>query len=148
MSDDAIPPKQNRPAPAAKAEDGEYRVGYGRPPKQHRIQPGQRKNPAGRPVGSRNARKVVREEHNRLVSVQEGGRSTRKPAIAVLIRQDVNDALKGNERAKARQIALALQIAAEDEAKVALKSQQETLAEDEAILAHFLNGDPPEGEAS
>lgn len=90
----------------------------------------------------------MREEHNRLVSVQEGGRSKRKPAIAVLIRQDVNDALKGNERAKARQIALALEIAAEEKAKVALKSQRETLAEDEAILARYLNPDPPEGDVS
>ncbi len=116
-----------------------YDVGYGRPPKLHQIKKGERRNPNGRPPGSRNAKNILRDEHKRTVAIKENGRSRRKPAIEVLIRRDVADALQGNERAKARQIGLALQSAAEDEAKAAIKSQQQTIAEDEAILARYLD---------
>lgn len=120
------------------SDEPPYAVGYARPPKQHQIRPGERRNPHGRPSGSRNAKTILRQEHRRPVRVQEDGRARRKPAIEVLLRKDMADALKGNERAKARQISLALQIAAEEEAKTALKSQAHTLAEDEAILARYL----------
>lgn len=134
MTDDADPPAQPDPA---------YEVGYGKPPKQHQIKPGERRNPYGRPRGRRNAKKIVLEEHNRLVAFQEQGRTRKKPALELIIRKDVNDALKGNEKAKARQIDLGLRLTEEAEAKNALKSLQQTLAEDEAILARYLSTASP-----
>jgi hypothetical protein len=115
-----------------------YSVGYGKPPVEHQIKPGERKNPNGRRGGSRNAKKILLQEHQRSVRVTENGRTRKKSAIEVLMRQDMADALQGNERAKARQINLALQIAAEEEAKAALKTQQQMIAEDKAILERYL----------
>lgn len=115
-----------------------YKVGYGKPPKEHQVKPGERKNPFGRPAGSGNAKKIVRAEHKRLLQLTEKGRTRRKPAIELIIRRDVADALRGVEKAKARQIGLGLQMAEEDEARAALKSQKKTMAEDAEILARYL----------
>lgn len=128
MSEDAPPPEDDAP----------YHVGHKRPPKQHQIKKGERRNPFGRPKSSRNARTIVREQHQRSINVSDNGDVRRISALEAMIRGDVTSALKGDEKAKARQIALALQNADEDEAKAAIKSQQQTLAEDEAILAYFI----------
>lgn len=34
------------------SSQADYRVGYGRPPRRHRLKPGQSGNPKGRPKGS------------------------------------------------------------------------------------------------
>ena len=122
------------------AEHGEkpYAVGYGSPPKQHQFKKGDGRARPGRPRGGRNAKAIIREQHQRPVAVTENGRTRRKPLIEALLQRDASDALKGNEKAKARQINLALQNANEDEAKAAIKSQQQTLAEDKAILDRYL----------
>ncbi len=142
MSDEPKPPP-DPPLPPAPPPGQEEGLGYGRPPRQYTIIPGERRNPRGRPKGSRNSRTIVRKEHQRPVRFQENGRTHSLPAIEVLIRKDMNDALKGNEKAKARQLAWAMQIAAEDEAKAAIKAQRQTLAEDDAILTRYLPGAKP-----
>lgn len=130
---DANPPKANISPPAT-----DYEVGYGRPPKEFQIKPGERRNPHGRPTGSRNAKTILKQEHDRPIRVQQDGRVRRKRAIDLIMRKDVADALKGDERAKKRQIAFALEMAAEEESRQALKSQRQMIAEDEAILARYL----------
>ena len=39
-----------------------YRIGYGKPPKESRFQPGQSGNPRGRPRGAKNKRPALNED--------------------------------------------------------------------------------------
>lgn len=58
----------------------EYEVGYGKPPKEHQIKPGERRNPNGRPRKARAAKandkldleQIVVEEMGRLVPQSDG----------------------------------------------------------------------------
>jgi hypothetical protein len=55
------------------AEAGEYKVGPGRPPKEHQFKPGQSGNPGGRPRGesvTATLRRLLEKQHNGK-SIQE-----------------------------------------------------------------------------
>ena len=49
-----------------------YRVGYGKPPKQHQFQPGQSGNRKGRPKGAKNKATLLREILDRKIEVRNG----------------------------------------------------------------------------
>jgi Family of unknown function (DUF5681) len=51
----------------------DYRVGYGRPPAEHRFKPGNRANPKGRGKKTRNHKVLMRELLFEPVTVNEGG---------------------------------------------------------------------------
>lgn len=53
--------------------DGDYEVGYGRPPEQHRFKRGQSGNPRGRPKGARGFKTMLEEELSGTVTVSSGG---------------------------------------------------------------------------
>src|SRR5215831_15557093 len=54
-------------------EKGEYRVGYGRPPRHSRFAKGQSGNPKGRPGGAKNFSTLLTEALNELVAIAENG---------------------------------------------------------------------------
>ena len=54
---------------------GSYRVGYGKPPTEHRVKPGQCLNPTGRPKGSKNRPKEVSSNNIRAMILREARRS-------------------------------------------------------------------------
>src|SRR4051794_24795878 len=76
-----------------------YEVGFGKPPVATRIQPGERRNPHGRPKGSRSIGAMVNEALEQTIVVVEGGKSRRMRAFQVMLRRLRNDALSGNLRA-------------------------------------------------
>ncbi|MFZ0244518.1 DUF5681 domain-containing protein [Candidatus Binatus sp.] len=77
----------------------EYEVGYAKPPKHTRFQKGRSGNPKGRPKGSKGFDAIVRHELEDLVEVRQNGRVKKISKREVIIKQMVNKAAAGNQRA-------------------------------------------------
>lgn len=89
-----------------------YRVGYGKPPVEHRFKKGQSGNPKGREKGSTNKPKVntghgmraaeelLRHEAYRPVTLREDGQLIELPAIQAVFRAMGVAAMKGNRFAQ------------------------------------------------
>ena len=89
-----------------------YKVGYGRPPLEHRFRSGQSGNPRGRPRGGSNKPKVdtgmgmrgaeayLRAEAYRMVTLREGDKVIELPAIQAVFRAMGVSAMKGNRFAQ------------------------------------------------
>ena len=96
---------------------GEERVGYGRPPVGTRFRKGVSGNPSGSSARAReNARRaaavdaLVLAEAYRPVTVKEGGRVRRMPAIAAVMRSQLASALKGNGPAQRATLAMVREV--------------------------------------
>ena len=100
---------------AKKKPTGDYPVGYCRPPKEHRIKKGERKNPKGRGKGTKNLKTDLLEELGEMMKVREGGRERRISKQRALIKTQVARALKGNDRAAAKIIDLYLRVTGLDD---------------------------------
>ncbi len=79
--------------------EGDYEVGYGRPPKRSRFKPGQSGNPKGRPRGRKNIHTILEETLFRLVTITENGRKRKVPAIEALFLSLLRKSLDGDMRA-------------------------------------------------
>lgn len=79
------------------AEDDE--VGYGKPPQRTRFRKGRSGNPSGRPKGVRNLKTDLQEELQEKVTVREGGRERRLTKQRLFLKQLVEKAAKGDQRA-------------------------------------------------
>ena len=86
----------------------DYEIGYGKPPKAHRIQPGERRNPKGRPRGSKNLVTDVREELSERVPIREGDRVRKVSKQRALVKRLLARALDNDVRAANTLIALVL----------------------------------------
>jgi hypothetical protein len=108
-ADDRDPDAPRQPPAAG------YDVGYGKPPKATRFQPGTSGNPRGRPRGSRNRspsassmqrmQAIVLKEAYRLVTVRDGDRPVEVPLFQAMRSLAVN-AAKGQPRALALLVGL------------------------------------------
>jgi hypothetical protein len=124
--------------------DGDYEVGYGRPPQHTRFKPNRSGNPKGRPRGSQNLKTDLKEELAEHITLREGNREIRISKQRAMVKSLVAKAIKGDQRAAAKAFDLLLQIFGPgDEAR----GEPDISAEDEAILATFLARDAA-GEAS
>lgn len=78
---------------------GNYEVGYGKPPVHTRFRKGQSGNPRGsipKSTPTERANWVIMQEAYRPVTVREGERTVRMPAIAAIFRSQLASGLKGN----------------------------------------------------
>jgi hypothetical protein len=78
---------------------GDYEVGYGKPPKEHQIKKGERRNPKGRPKKSKSIQNLLEQELNLIIPVKEGGRDLRLTKREAIVKRHVNAALNGNIKA-------------------------------------------------
>lgn len=77
----------------------EEAVGYRNPPRHSRFKQGQSGNPNGRPKGSKNIATIVREVLAEEISVGQRGIETKLPKREVIVRKQVEKALRGDQRA-------------------------------------------------
>jgi Family of unknown function (DUF5681) len=89
---------------------GNYEVGYGKPPVHTRFRKGQSGNPRGsirKRTPTERANYFMLQEAYRPVTVREGERTMRMPAIAAIFRSQLASGLRGNgpaQRASLRMI--------------------------------------------
>ncbi len=93
-----------------KKPSGDYTVGYGKPPKSGQIKKGERRNPKGRPKGSKNLKTDLLEELSEMMRVRESGKEHRISKQRALIKTQVARALNGNDRAAAKILDLYLKV--------------------------------------
>lgn len=117
------------------ADDEDYKVGYGKPPKATQFKKGQSGNPKGRPKGSLNAATVMKKIAAEMVTVPENGREIRMSKLELLLRKIFHRAAKGDNRST--DITLHLVDQESDVADPAVE-RAETPDQDEAIVHQAL----------
>jgi hypothetical protein len=106
MSDE----KENRSADGCTSKrprDGNYEVGYGKPPVAHRFKHGNQANPKGRRKGSRNRKLVIQEILFEPVTVRENGQTKRMPGLEALLKSILGKGLRGDHKSALAIIGLA-----------------------------------------
>jgi hypothetical protein len=103
-----LPKLKLPPTPAERAARS-YRVGYGKPPSDHRFKPGQSGNSKGRPKGAKNKtprlneerlKSIVIAEAYRGIKVNDGPRQVTMPIAQAVVRSLAVNAVKGHARAQ------------------------------------------------
>lgn len=78
----------------ADSEDDDYKVGYGKPPKEHQFKKGHSGNPGGRKPGSQNMRSIIKKNICRSVTIKIDGRRANVSAKEAVFLGLQNDAMK------------------------------------------------------
>lgn len=95
----AVPPPP-WPGEAPPSGDGRcYEVGKGKPPTHSQFKKGQSGNPNGRPKEARGLKTLVRENLLTKVPVRIAGKTKRITRIEAVIHKQLEQALKGDQRA-------------------------------------------------
>src|SRR5580704_8610935 len=103
ITDDQAPTKNRR----------DYKVGYRKPPIEHRFKQGKSANPKGRKKGARNRKVVVGDILHELVSVREGGGEIKQmSALEAVMKKLLSQALGGDSKAALAIIAFAQKVGA------------------------------------
>lgn len=79
--------------------EGDYSIGYRKPPGQTRFKKGRSGNPAGRPKGTPNFATALQEALGAQVVVNEGGQRRTVSKLEATVTQLVNQAAMGDLRA-------------------------------------------------
>lgn len=77
-----------------------YKVGYGKPPKEHQFKKGQSGNSKGRRPRTKNASKLLAIELDELIVVRDGNREKRITKREALFKALVNDAITNKPNAR------------------------------------------------
>ena len=112
-----------------------YEVGYKKPPRHTRFQPGQSGNPRGRSKGTKNLKTDLAEELREKVLVREGDRSQRVSKQRALLKSVLNRAIQGDSRATA--IALSTMMRLLDTGEGAPDVEDALLDDELAVLRAF-----------
>ena len=117
------------------APTSEYEVGYGKPPKSTRFQPGQSGNPRGRPKGTKNLKTDLIEELQEKIEIREGNRSRKVTKQRAFIKALTNGSIKGNARSAA--LLLSTMVRVLDTGANDIEVSDEITADEAEILREF-----------
>lgn len=81
-------------------ENAEYEVGFKKPPAHSRWKPGQSGNPRGRPKRKRDFDTLIDDELGQTLRINENGQSRTLTKREIIIKGLVNDAMKGDPKAR------------------------------------------------
>jgi hypothetical protein len=93
---------QELPSDSGRSRDSgldDHSIGYGKPPIETRFKPGQSGNPKGRPRRSSKLLKRIQDLFSEPVSIRMGNKLHRAPVIEVILRKQMEMALKGDRKA-------------------------------------------------
>lgn len=79
--------------------DSKYPIGYKKPPRHTRFQPGRSGNAKGRPKGAKNFATVIEQELQTPIEVTENGKRKRISKRQAIVKQTVNKAMAGDPKA-------------------------------------------------
>jgi Family of unknown function (DUF5681) len=80
-------------------KNGDYPIGFGKPPMHSRFKKGCSGNPLGRPRGAKSAATLLKRALLELVEVREHGRMKKMSKLEVALTQLVNRCVSGDLRA-------------------------------------------------
>jgi Family of unknown function (DUF5681) len=80
-------------------DERDYEVGYGKPPRHTRFEPGRSGNPRGRPPGAKNMKTLLSKALNELVVVTEPGGRRKVSKREAIVTQLVNRSAKADYKA-------------------------------------------------
>jgi Family of unknown function (DUF5681) len=80
-------------------DERDYEVGYGKPPRHTRFEPGRSGNPRGRPPGAKNMKTLLSKALNELVIVTEDGGRRKVSKREAIVTQLVNRSAKADYKA-------------------------------------------------
>ena len=114
-----------------------YEIGYGKPPQNHRFEPGQSGNKKGRPRGSKNTYTLLNEILNQKITVKENDENIKISKKVAMLTQLVNKGVKGDIKAISTLLPhmLMADIKEEDREKVLASLNQD----DRAIIQTYLS---------
>jgi Family of unknown function (DUF5681) len=116
-------------------DESAYAVGYGKPPRHSRFEPGQSGNPRGRPPGSKNLSSLLKKALDEPVIVVENNRRRRIAKREAIVKQFVNQSAKGD--LKATQLLLSILRDLEGRAEPGSADADKITEADQQIIARI-----------
>lgn len=128
---------------SGKNASGDYDIGYGKPPKEHRFKPGQSGNPKGRKKGSRGLKTDLQAELDGTIAISINGERVKGTRQRLFVKALATRAAFGDLKAASILAPLILQVLGTEDRG---GGKQKLSASDQAILDALLAGDASKDE--
>jgi hypothetical protein len=119
---------------------GDYKIGYGKPPKSGMFKAGTSGNLNGRPKGTKNLKTDLAEELAEMIPVKENGKAKRVSKQRAMLKAVSAKAIKGDTRAAAVLIAMIDRHLSEDTSGAEIDLTETDFQVLEAFKAKVLKG--------
>ena len=96
------------------AGPGNYEIGYGKPPREHRFKKGISGNPNGRPKGRKNTKTEIQEVFNQTIKLKSGGKLKEVTAQKAILLKLLEKALSGDLKAIEKALTLTSSVSEPD----------------------------------